>query len=306
MNYSNIEIAVLLTCHNRKDKTVRCIQSLLSANKAFNSMSNGTLEMTIYLTDDGCTDGTVDAVRELVDFHKLIIIQADGNAFWAGGMRLAWDTAVNSGKSFDFYFLLNDDTILLENVFTQLMKTDEYSICNYGKQGVYTAFVSEPDAPQKITYGAKIYVNSWIKGAVDLLPSGVPQLCNMPNANILLVSKSVVDRIGILDGIYTHGAADWDYGMRARSADFPVLTTSCVCGICEFDHDKGSEEEVKVLAMTTKERKLFILRPNYFYSDCLKFSYIYQRPKYFFFRVIYYFFVYAPHIYYFIYKKRGH
>ena len=306
MKYPNTEIAVLLTCHNRKDKTVRCIQSLLSANNAYISKGNGTLELTVYLTDDGCTDGTTEAVRELVDDGKLIIVQADGNAFWAGGMRLAWNAAVNSNKSFGFYLLLNDDTILLENVFTQLMNTDEYSIRNYGKQGVYTAFVGEPDNPQNITYGAKEYVKSWIKGAVDLLPSGVPQLCNMPNANILLVSKSVVNTIGILDRIYMHGAADWDYGMKARSAGFPVLTTSCVCGICEFDHDKGSEEEAKVLAMTTNERKLFIMRPTYFYSDGLKFSYRYQRPKYYFYRVIYYFFVYAPHIYYFIFKRRGH
>lgn len=302
----SIKIAVLLTCFNRKEKTEKALKSLFEAEQEFINTTLQKLQISIFLTDDGCTDGTSDAVRSIVGAHECHIVRSDGSAFWAGGMRLAWEAALTSGIQYDFYLLLNDDTSMTKDCFVQLMQTDAYSIQQFGKHGVYTAFVSDPGNEKLITYGAKVYKNSFLHGAVDLEPTGQPIPCNMPNANILLVSRDVVDEIGILDEIYVHGAADWDYGMKASKAGFPVLTTPGVCGYCEFDHDKGTEEEAKVLKMSVSDRKKFILRPTYFYSDGLKFSYKYNRPKYYLSKLIYYIFVYTPGIYYYIFKKRGH
>lgn len=301
-----VKIAVLLTCFNRKNKTINALRSLFEAEQDFINSTSLKLQISIFLTDDGCTDGTVDAVRDVVGAHFCQIVKSDGNAFWAGGMRLAWNAALASGSGFDFYLLLNDDTSMKKDSFMQLMQTDAYSVKMFCKHGVYTAFVSDPEDEKLITYGAKVYKNSFLHGAVDLQPTGQPLLCNMPNANILLVSKEVVDKIGILDEKYVHGAADWDYGMKASRAGYPVLTTSGVCGYCEFDHDKGTEEEAKVLKMSVNDRKRFILRPTYYYSDGLRFSYRYNRTKYYLSKFIYYIFVYIPSLYYYIFKKRGH
>ena len=49
-------ISVLLTCHNRKAKTLGCLTSLYAAELPVG------YDMEVYLVDDGCTDGTADAV----------------------------------------------------------------------------------------------------------------------------------------------------------------------------------------------------------------------------------------------------
>lgn len=302
-NSKVINIAVLLTCFNRKEKTLMSLKAISSAFEYTNKTYQ--IKYRIFLTNDGCTDGTRESVRSIYPEENLVIIDSDGNSYWAGGMRLAWSEALKSGD-FDFYLLVNDDTILLQNSLCLLLSTDEYSLNTYGKRGVYTAFVGSTDDKKVITYGAKKYKNSVFRGAVDVYPTGKPQLCNMPNANILLVSKEVVNKIGILDTVFTHGAADWDYGMRARNADIPVLATPDVCGICDNDHDNGATEKVKVLNMSISERKRFILRPTYYYSDSLKFFRRYSIIKYYASKAVYYFFVYTPRLYYFIFEHRGH
>lgn len=66
-------IAVLLTVFNRKDKTLKCLQHL------FNQLPIEGYSIDVYLTDDGCTDGTPEAVKE--QYPQVNIIHGDGNLF---------------------------------------------------------------------------------------------------------------------------------------------------------------------------------------------------------------------------------
>ena len=91
-------IAVLMTVHNRKAKTVRCLQSLqdtwLPCREQFG--------VEVFLTDDGCTDGTADAVSRLTLDFPVRILPGDGSLFWNGGMIQSWKAALAAG-SFDGY-----------------------------------------------------------------------------------------------------------------------------------------------------------------------------------------------------------
>ena len=88
----SISIAVILTCFNRKEKTVQCLRHLFAAASQYNTghADGEEVHLSIFLTDDGCTDGTADAVKEECEGQELHIIQGDGKCYWAGGMRLAW------------------------------------------------------------------------------------------------------------------------------------------------------------------------------------------------------------------------
>ena len=59
-------IAVLITCHNRREKTLKCLQSLY-----FNILSKNYV-IEIFLVDDGSTDGTANAV-----FKKFPLVNID-------------------------------------------------------------------------------------------------------------------------------------------------------------------------------------------------------------------------------------
>ena len=78
-------IAALITCHNRKSKTIACLERLFQQ-----ALPLGVL-LKVYLVDDGSTDGTAEAVRE--KFPSVSVISADGSLFWCRGMRLAWKHA---------------------------------------------------------------------------------------------------------------------------------------------------------------------------------------------------------------------
>ena len=91
-------IAVLLTCYNRKDKTLACLKQLYDSKFA----SAIHFEMDVYLTDDGSDDGSGAAIKE--NFPDVIIISGNGKLFWAGGMRNSWNEALK--KHYDGFLLL--------------------------------------------------------------------------------------------------------------------------------------------------------------------------------------------------------
>ena len=78
MEQIEANIAVLLTVHDRKNKTLRCLENL------YKQVLPNYLRLDIYLTDDGCTDGTPEAIKR--QFPKVHIIKGDGNLFWNRGM----------------------------------------------------------------------------------------------------------------------------------------------------------------------------------------------------------------------------
>ena len=297
-------IAVLLTCYNRKNKTINALRSLFDSIEFFENKFN-KLQVTVYLTNDGCTDGTPEEVEKQFTNKNIVIINADGNAYWAGGMRMAWKEAIKD--DYDFYLLINDDTLLKNECICELFNTNNYALTNFGKRGVYSGFVSSAYDESRITYGAKKYYNSFKTRAELLHPIGKPQECTLVNANILLVSKDVVDSIGILDDIYIHAAADMDYGMKAYRKGFPVLTTSYVCGFCENDHDNSDTEREKVVNMTLKERKAYIDRPNIKqYHDSAAYYWRYDKLRFVLLKCSYFLNLFCPSIYYRIYKRRNH
>lgn len=300
-------IAVLLTCFNRKAKTVRALNTLKTGLQRYNTTHIDQVAISIFLTDDGCSDGTAEAAVAAAAPIPIQIVEADGNAYWAGGMRLAWRAALASGHHFDMYLLINDDTEFKDNFIEELIATHQFAIAKYGKGGVYAGFISSPDDENDIIYGAKEYSKSIMSKAIDLKPQGVPQECSMTNANILMVAKNVVEDIGILDEAFIHGAADMDYGMRARRAGFPVLTTSRVCGYNVYDHDHGGDERIKVMKMNFKERKEFINKPHIKqYHDSLTYFKRYDKIRYAIVACMYYLNLYWPSLYYKIYESRGH
>mgnify|MGYP003386677852 CR=1 FL=1 len=107
-----ISLAVLMTCHNRVENTMACLQSLKDQEPYDASTA-------ILLVDDGSTDGTSSEVARM--YPDVTIIQGDGSLYWCGGMRVAFAQAIL--KDYDFYLWLNDDTHLEKNALFRLFQT---------------------------------------------------------------------------------------------------------------------------------------------------------------------------------------
>ncbi|APQ18508.1 glycosyltransferase family 2 protein [Maribacter hydrothermalis] len=226
------KIAVLLTCFNRKEKT---ISSLYSLYNAYATVSK-SIELDVFLTDDGSTDGTSEAVKE--KFPKTTILKGNGNLYWNGGMRHTWTAALDKG--YDYFLLLNDDTTLYDNALKKLLEAQVYCVDKYGQQGIYIGSTQDPNT-KKFTYGGSLLTHKFKFSYHALPPNGTYQKCDLGNANIMFVPKEVVTQIGILSDGYRHGIGDTDYTLKAVKKNIPCLVLPDYLGHCENEHKEVYE-----------------------------------------------------------------
>ena len=286
------QIAVLLTVHNRREKTLCCLQNL------FKQKLNSDFLMDVYLTDDGCTDGTPEAIRE--QYPKVIIIKGDGNLFWNGGMIAAWESALQQGK-YDGYLWLNNDTFVYSNLWEELLEADEYSFCTYQKRGIYIGSTQDPQTGQ-FTYGGFNFVSKWTLKDQFVYPDGEFHLCQCAHGNVTYISHEIVEKIGILCRDYRHGGGDHDYTYLAHKAGYPLIVLKNYVGTCENDHKEGGYADF--LSMRLKDRIRYLYSPVGFnLHNTLLFQKRCFPYRYLFVWIMGYAKALFPQIYFSLYKK---
>lgn len=209
--------AVLIACHNRKNKTINCLVHLYASIQEVKDQ----LLFDTYLTDDGSTDGTADEVRKR--FPNIFIINGNGSLFWAGGMRKAWECA-SQKNDYDYYIWLNDDTIIKDHAVKKLFDDYKESCLIYKKNGIITAACCNSHG--EFSYGGRNQGNI-------IKPNNTIQKCTLINGNFVLIPRDVFFRIGNLDNHFTHGIADYSYGLTAIENGFECWTTKHYLATCE-------------------------------------------------------------------------
>lgn len=209
-------LAVLITCHNRRDTTLKSLAALLDQELPSDS------EIKVFLVDDGSSDGTGEAVNKL--YPRVRLLRGDGELYWCGGMRLAWEEAMK--EDFSAFLWLNDDTVLLPGALRGLLET--LSIKRKDECGIVigTSLDSRSGDP---SYGGRLRKNP---GKI-VKASGTPQECDLINGNIVLVPDTVAEKIGNLSREFRHTSADNDYGERAKKAGFRLWVAPGFHGLCD-------------------------------------------------------------------------
>lgn len=231
-------IAVLLTVHNRKEKTLRCLHDLFAQEPV------DGYAIDIWLTDDGCTDGTAEAIAG--HYPEVHIVQGDGNLYWNRGMYTAWQAAATY-YDYDFYLWLNDDTFTYPYMLQVL--------CHAVEDTHSTAIIvgaTQDSSHSSITYGG------W-KNKTIPAPNGMLTEVDFFNGNIVLIPQSVYHRLGNLDFYFTHSKGDFDYGMRAKKAGIKMYQAGRLLGECDLHErlDKWCDPEIPLA-----QRWKMLRRPN--------------------------------------------
>ena len=246
-----MKIAVLLTCFNRKDKTLKCLNHL--KNALLNSSK--TISSDIYLTDDGSTDGTSEAVANM--FPEVTILSGNGNLFWVNGMNNSWNYAINQEVDYEGYLLLNDDTYIFENFFDGLLEADKQYRQKFNRSGVYIGTTIDPKS-EEITYGGSRLTNRLMYTFKRVIPGDRIQSCDLGNANIMYVSSNVQEKVGVLSKGYLHGIGDYDYTLKCLKHKITPVIMPGINGYCEFDHKEMYEGFEK---LSFEERKKYLYSP---------------------------------------------
>ena len=251
-----MRIAVLMTVHNRKAKTLRCLESLCETL----APHEGRFQVTVYLTDDGCTDGTAEAIRENGFPVPVHILPGDGNLFWNGGMINSWKAAIKDGD-WDGYLWLNDDIEVLPEFWDDLLAADAFARKKYGKGGVYVGSTMDADTGN-FTYGGFVYTNKLTLKDKFIYPDGETcQECDAGHGNITYVADEVVKSQGIFCEEYIHGGTDHDYTYLAHKAGFPVLVLPHYSASCKNDHPKDGNRS-NFFKMSLKGRLEYLQSPR--------------------------------------------
>lgn len=217
--------AIAVTCHNRKDKTLACLAAL------FDCRWPADASYTVFLVDDGSSDGTAQAVK--TGYPSVNILSGDGSLFWNGGMHMALAAAMAEG--FDQYLWLNDDTTLVPEAIMMLWTTLETIRSRTGDDCIIVGSVRDhsTEAP---TYGG-VRRPSWWKRSTFVLvrPAAEPVWCETMNGNCVLIPRAVAEKVGNLDSEFAHGLGDYDYGLRARAAGVQAWIAPGFVGYCSRD-----------------------------------------------------------------------
>lgn len=200
------KIAVLLTCHNRRETTRICLTRLFQIRT----------DIDVFCVDDNSTDGTSRMITN--EFPQVTLIHGDGNLFWCRGMRLAWETA-SKENDYEFYFWLNDDLELYENAFDELLECSRLQ----NDKSIIAGLVEEKSSHTVIYGGCD--ANKKLIAANGLLNEVI-----FLNGNFVAVPRFVYQRIGLFDKKYHHDLGDVDYGLTAKEKGLCVYTSRCYIG----------------------------------------------------------------------------
>lgn len=225
-----MKIAVIITAYNRKEKTLSCLRRLRESRIP-------EVDFTVFLTDDGSTDGTSEAV--MAEFPDVVISKGNGNLYYSRGTNLSWKKAIETG-GFDGYLLHNDDTSILPHLWQEIIEADKWCVRKYGQNGIYAGATVSLDG-EHTTYGALRNTSRLRLKCVLCEPDGTFQKCDLANGNILYVSKNVVDKLGVFYEGFVHGGGEYDYTRMAIKAGVPILLMRTIVGKCDNDHKMHRE-----------------------------------------------------------------
>ena len=228
-------INILITCHNRVDKTIRCLQNVYAQDDL-----NVRFQIHIFLVDDGSIDNTTEIVSN--GFPEVIIIKGDGNLFWNRGMNTAWKAAERKNHC-NYFLWLNNDTFLYPDAINQLLEVtaDNRITCGSTCSAV----------TGKITYGG---INKIRKSVV--IPNGNLQNCDSFTGNCVLIPYTVFEKLGYLHSAFHHGLGDLDYGLRATKNGIHCCVAPDFIGTCEL-HDVESPFFDSSVPLTIRFHELY-------------------------------------------------
>lgn len=208
-------IGVVIPCHNRRDKTLRCLKSLLSARH------EGFI-LDVIVVDDGSTDGTSEAIGQV--YPGVYVLPGTGDLYWTASVNLGIRKALDLGS--DWVLILNDDTIHDPEFLVHL-----YACAKEHPGAILGATILYMSRPEIIRFaGASWTFGRWgwgwyytDEGRTSSSLGTTPRNVESINGNCCLVPRKIFLELGDYDQVnFPHYYADVAYTIRARKGGIPL------------------------------------------------------------------------------------
>lgn len=198
------KISIIFPNFNGGKEPLDCLESIEKINYPKSKIQ-------IIVIDNGSTDGSREIIEKRFKWVKLI----------KNPKNLGFAKAINQGIKLarsSYIFITNDDIVFETNSLKNLV---EYSLKD-SQVGIIGGLMYKKNPRKEIsTAGNRMNL---LTGNVFSCPN--PQKIKEPGwipGCGMLVKKDVVDKIGLLDDLFTYSFEDYDYCLRAKAAGFKVL-----------------------------------------------------------------------------------
>lgn len=219
-------LAVLVTCRNRRDTTLRALRKVIA--------TAGPFRIRLFIYDDDSSDGTPEAIAS--EFPEAHVIPGDGNAFWNKGLHRVWTHA--AGHEADAFLWLNDDVALDDDAFVRLADA-WHGMRATTRGGQFILVGATRGSRGQVTYtGMRARHRPTAFYLAPIEPGETLEPIDTFNGNIVLIPREVMDRIGLNDPAFHHNWGDLDYGLRATRAGVRVMLLPGTLGLCEPNDTK--------------------------------------------------------------------
>lgn len=225
----SVHLAVLMTSHNRRARTLSALSALESQRGL---PSHATLG--VHLVDAGSTDGTPEAVRLLHPSVEVMSVGADVPRNRA--MRIASRNSRSGGGGggshsgrpggpshrWTHQLWLDDEVELFPDALAALLGTAD----TVGPGAVVVGAVLG-------AAGSTVYSGRRGRSLTLVEPGGErPEPCDTYDGRVVLLSRAVHELVGDTDKVFGHRMGDYDHGFRARRAGAPAFVAPSPVGVC--------------------------------------------------------------------------
>lgn len=205
-------IAIILVNWNGYEDTLQCLHSLQKVNYK---------NFTPLIVDNGSIDASVSILQKA--FPEIKLIQTKENLGFAGGNNVGIKWAYEQG--FDYIFLLNNDTIVDEDILTAFVSAAK----NKPKAGILGAQILRFDDPKIIDHLGGFWDEK--KADFSSFHTGESYLQSYEMKNVdyvcgcaFFIKKEVIQKIGYLDPRFFLIWEESDYCYKAKRNGFEIWT----------------------------------------------------------------------------------
>jgi len=204
----NTSIYPIIVNWNLATETIPCIESLLAA---------GAPAGQIVVVDNGSQDDSVERLAQYFG-EQIVLLSHPTNLGFAGGNNIGIQYALDAGA--EWVLLVNNDTVVAPTFLHELMKAvDEHP--THPIIGPLILYFAEPERiwslGDRLIPGTLITRRLWHDAPIpDPLAPFIE--VDFLNACCMLIHRTVLAQIGLLNANYFMYAEDVDFCWRARRA----------------------------------------------------------------------------------------
>lgn len=222
-----MDVSIVILNYNTREHLAECLRAILVEGSS--TLSDGPLEVEVFVVDNASSDGSAQMVAR--DFPWVTLIRSDRNGGYAYGNNLALRRA--TGRH---VLVLNPDSVLPRGAIAELVMR----LQAHPEAGIVGPKLVRPDGSMhlacrrsfptpsvaffRLSGLSSLFPRSRVFGRYNLTfvdpdrPLEVDAVCGA----CMLIRRSVIERIGLLDERFFLYGEDLDWCLRTRDAGWTV------------------------------------------------------------------------------------